>query len=68
MRLSVDARMVREMDASVVSRGSFSVSTHAASTRTADLIPAFDAAGQQLIAQMTEWSLRAAGVNPASCR
>ena len=68
VRLSVDARMVREMDASVVSRGSFSVSTHAASTRTADLIPAFDAAGQQLIAQMTEWSLRAAGVNPASCR
>lgn len=68
IRLSVDARMIREMDASVVSRGSFSATSQAASTRTADLIPAFDAASQQLVAQMTDWGLRAVGVNPASCR
>ena len=68
VRLSMDVRMIREMDATVSARGSFSVSAHAASTRTADLIDAFDAANQQLIAQITDWSLRAGGVNPASCR
>lgn len=68
VRMNVDARMVREMDARVVSRGRFEVSVPAAGTRTADLIPAFDAASQQLIAEMTEWGLRAAGVNPSSCR
>lgn len=68
IRMTVDAQMVREMDASVASRGSFSVTTQAPSTRTEDLIPAFDAAGQQLVAQMTDWGLRAAGVNPSACR
>lgn len=68
IRMAVDAQLVREMDASVTSSGNFAVAVPAASTRTSDLIPAFDAAGQQLIAQMTEWGLRASGVNPASCR
>lgn len=68
VKMTVDAQMVREMDASVASRASFAVAVPAASTRTADLIPAFDQAGQQLTAQMTEWALRAVGVNPASCR
>lgn len=68
VRMSVDAQLVREMDATVTSRGSFDVTVPAAGTRTDDLIPAFDAAGQQLTAQMTEWALRGVGVNPASCR
>lgn len=68
VRMSVDAQLVREMDAAVVSRSSFAVTTPSASTRTADLIPAFDAASQQLVAQMGEWGLRAAGVNPSACR
>ena len=68
IRLSVEAQMVREMDASVAARGSFTVVKSAPSTRTADLIPAFDAAGQELLAQMTDWGLRGIGVNPARCR
>lgn len=68
VKMTIDAQMVREMDASVASRASFAVAVPAASTKTADLIPAFDQAGQQLTGQMTEWALRAVGVNPASCR
>ncbi|MFC3570489.1 ABC-type transport auxiliary lipoprotein family protein [Paracoccus simplex] len=68
IRLTVDAQMVREMDASVVARGHFAATADAPSTKTDDLIPAFDAAGQQLVAQMTDWGLRAVGVNPARCR
>ncbi|WP_449043807.1 ABC-type transport auxiliary lipoprotein family protein [Paracoccus versutus] len=68
IKLSVDAQMVREMDARVVSRGHFTATAQAATTKTADLIPAFDAAGQQLVAQMTDWGLNAVGVNPARCR
>lgn len=68
IKLSVSAQLVNEMDARVVSRGNFVAQTQAASTRTADLIPAFDAAGQQLLAQMTDWGLRGVGVNPANCR
>ncbi len=68
IRLSVEAQMIREMDASVVSRSSFSANVPAASTRTQDLIPAFDAGTRQLVAQMTNWGLQASGVNPASCR
>lgn len=68
VRLSVEAQMVREMDASVVSRGRFATTVPAASTRTADLIPAFDTATRQLVAQITNWGLQASGVNPAQCR
>ncbi|RDW13712.1 ABC-type transport auxiliary lipoprotein family protein [Paracoccus thiocyanatus] len=68
IKLSVDAQMVREMDARVVSRGHFTATAQAATTKTADLIPAFDAAGQQLVAQMTDWGLGAVGVDPARCR
>lgn len=68
IKLSVDAQLVNEMDASVAARGHFTGTSTAASTRTADLIPAFDAAGQDLLAQMTDWGLRGIGVNPASCR
>ncbi|TGN57826.1 hypothetical protein E4L95_13040 [Paracoccus liaowanqingii] len=67
VRLTVEAQMVSEMDAQVVSRASFSVAVPAAGTRTADLIPAFDTASQQLVAQMTEWAVRASGVGPGGC-
>ncbi|KGJ05599.1 cholesterol transport system auxiliary component [Paracoccus halophilus] len=68
VKLSVDAQMVREMNASVVSRGRFEATASAASTRTADLIPAFDAAGQDLVTQMTSWGLGAMGVTATRCR
>lgn len=68
VKLSVNAQLVREMDATVVARGNFRASSAAASTRTADLIPAFDAAGQQLQVQMTDWALKGVGVNPGTCR
>ncbi|MBU3028902.1 ABC-type transport auxiliary lipoprotein family protein [Paracoccus marinaquae] len=68
VRLRVSAQLVREMDASIVSRGSFEVTMPAAGTKTSELVPAFDLAGQELTAQMTDWALRGVGVNPASCR
>ena len=68
VKMTVDAQMVREADATVVSRGHFVTSSTAASTKTADLVPAFDAAGQQLVAQMTAWGLKAVGVNAERCR
>lgn len=68
IKLSVNAQLVREMDATVVARGNFRASSPAASTRTADLIPAFDAAGQQLQGQMTDWALKGVGINPGTCR
>ena len=61
IKLTVDAQMVREMDASVVARGHFATTAQAPTTRTADLIPAFDAAGQQLVRQMTAWGLKTVG-------
>ena len=68
VRLSVDAQLIREMDASVVARGSFTTTANAATTRTEDLIPAFDAASRELVVQMVDWTLRGAGVSPGSCR
>ncbi len=68
VKLSVDAQMVRESDASVVSRGRFVAQSEAPSTKTSDLIPAFDRAGQDLVTQMTGWGLKAVGVNAANCR
>lgn len=68
VKLTVTAQLVRESDARVVSRGRFAVSVPSAGTQTADLIPAFDAAGRKLVADMTAWALRGSGVNPAACR
>lgn len=68
VKLNVAAQMVREADASVVSRGNFVATVPAASTKTADLVPAFDAAGQQLVTEMTAWGLKAVGVNASRCR
>ncbi|MCZ0963739.1 ABC-type transport auxiliary lipoprotein family protein [Paracoccus benzoatiresistens] len=68
VRLTVNAQMVSELEADIVSRGRFAAAVPAAGTRTADLIPAFDAAARQLVTQMTEWGLRASGVNPRQCQ
>ncbi|WP_235755530.1 ABC-type transport auxiliary lipoprotein family protein [Paracoccus salsus] len=68
IRMTVDAQLVSEMSADVISRGRFAATVPAASTRTADLIPAFDAAARQLVTQMTEWALTASGTSLAGCR
>lgn len=68
VRLTVEAQMVSEMEADVVARGRFAATVPAGSTRTADLIPAFDAAARQVVGQMTQWGLAASGVRPDSCR
>lgn len=68
VRLTVEAQMVSEMEAQVISRAGFTASVPAAGTRTTDLIPAFDTAARQLVTQMTEWALRASGVGPDGCR
>ena len=62
VRMTVEAQLIREMDASVVGRSRFEVTTESPSTRTADLVPAFDAAALQLITEMTSWALGRAGV------
>ncbi|MFT3689475.1 ABC-type transport auxiliary lipoprotein family protein [Paenirhodobacter sp.] len=61
VRLTVDAQLVREGDARVAARSRFAVTRPAASTKTADLVPAFDAAARDLTAQITAWGLRAMG-------
>lgn len=68
VRLTVGVQMIRELDATVVSKNRFSAAYPAESTRTADLIPAFDAGMLQVVKQITDWSLRAANVDPARCR
>lgn len=68
VRLAVDAQMVRESDARIVSRGRFVAEVAAPTTRTADLVAAFDTAARDLVDRMTDWGLRAARVDPASCR
>ncbi|MFT4148831.1 MAG: ABC-type transport auxiliary lipoprotein family protein [Paracoccaceae bacterium] len=66
IRLSVDAQLVRESDARVVSRGRFVTQGVSPSTRTADLVPAFDAAAQDLTRQITDWGTGALGIR--ACR
>ncbi len=68
IRLAVDAELIREIDSTIIGRGRFEAVTEAASTRTADLIPAFDAAAQELVAEMTTWTLGRVGVNTTNCR
>lgn len=68
VRLSVEAQIVRESDARVITSRRFVSELAAPSTRNADLIPTFDAAAGVLVAQMTAWGLGAVGANPQSCR
>lgn len=55
--LRISARLVREMDLEVVAQQVFEVSVPAGSTATADLIPALDAAMNQIVARMTAWTV-----------
>lgn len=68
IRLGVEAQLIREMSGTVAGKGRFEATTQAASTRTADLVPAFDAAAQELVAEITDWTLGRVGVNSANCR
>lgn len=68
VRLAVDAQMVRESNVRIIARGRFAAQEVAPSTRTEDLVQAFDRAAGDLVDRMTEWGLRAAGVDPATCR
>lgn len=68
VRLRVDAQMVDEMTASVVSQRRFRASAQATGTSEEELIPAFDQASKTLVAEMTDWGMRTLGVNPAACR
>lgn len=68
IRLAVEAQLIREMDATVAGRARFEATSEAPSTKTADLIPAFDAAAQELIAEMSAWTLGRVGANVANCR
>lgn len=67
VRLSVDAQMVRVSDARVMSQEHFRTTATSSTTRTSDLMPAFDKASQQLISQMTDWGMKTVGVNAAHC-
>lgn len=68
VRLAVSLQMVRELDATVVSKTQVAAAFPAGSTRTADLVPAFDSGMRQVVMQITDWSLRAANVDPSRCR
>ncbi len=57
----LDAQIVDEMSASILSRRTFQVTTPAAGTGTAQLMAAFDTATQQLVAEMSGWAIGAAG-------
>ncbi len=68
IQLRVDAQLVDEMNASIVSRQRFATSAQVQGTSEEELIPAFDQASKTLVAEMTEWGMRSLGVNPAACR
>ena len=68
VRLSVDAQVVRESDARVIASGRFQAARVAGSTKTPELVAAFDMAAQKLVGDMTSWGLNALGVSPGSCR
>jgi cholesterol transport system auxiliary component len=62
VRLRLVARMVREMDASVLARRSFVQVAPAASTGTLDLVTAFNAASDALLTDLVRWGLGSVGV------
>jgi cholesterol transport system auxiliary component len=63
IRLRVTARMVREADARVLARRSFSADVPAGSLDTLDLVQGFNAASDQLIGQVVPWGLTAMGLS-----
>lgn len=62
VRLRMVARMVREMDASVLARRSFVQVSQAASNTTLDLVTAFNAASDALLTDLVRWGLGSVGI------
>lgn len=62
IRLRLTARMVREADARVLARRSFTASAAVVSLDTLDLVQAFNAASDQLLREIVTWGLGAMGV------
>jgi len=67
IRLRLTARMVRESDARVMARQVFTASLPVESTETLALVNGFNAASDDVLAQMVRWGLGVMGVQlPAS--
>lgn len=62
IRLRLTARMVRESDARVLARRSFTATAPAASLDALDLVTAFNAASDILVRDVVIWGLSAMGV------
>jgi cholesterol transport system auxiliary component len=62
IRLRLTARMVREADANVLARRSFTASAPAASLETLDLVQAFNVASDQMLREIVQWGLGSMGV------
>jgi cholesterol transport system auxiliary component len=63
IRLRLTARMVREADARVLARRSFTASAPATSLDTLDMVQAFNAANDQMMREIVIWGLGAMGVS-----
>lgn len=61
-RIRMTARMVRESDARVLARRSFSALAPAASTDTLEIVQSFNAASDSLVSDLVRWGLGAVGV------
>lgn len=68
VRLSVNASVIREADARVVAQGRFTRADTSPTTRTEDIVEAFDRASHGLVAEMTAWGLAAMQINTQNCR
>ncbi|MDO5630708.1 MAG: ABC-type transport auxiliary lipoprotein family protein [Paracoccus sp. (in: a-proteobacteria)] len=65
--MRIDAQLVQEMGATVIARRQFRADVPVTSTTTAQLIPAFDAASQQVLSEISAWAVGAVG-RGATCR
>ncbi|MDO5706763.1 MAG: ABC-type transport auxiliary lipoprotein family protein [Paracoccus sp. (in: a-proteobacteria)] len=65
--MRIDAQLVEEMGATVVARRQFRADLPVPGTATAQLVPAFDAANQQILSQVSTWAIGAVG-GGATCR
>ncbi|MBR3369114.1 MAG: membrane integrity-associated transporter subunit PqiC [Rhodobacteraceae bacterium] len=61
-RLRVTARMVRETDARVLARRSFTATAPARSNDTMDIVESFNTASDELITDLVRWGLEAVGI------
>ncbi|TAA28746.1 ABC-type transport auxiliary lipoprotein family protein [Pseudoxanthomonas winnipegensis] len=64
--LVVNAKLVRNLDQSVLASRTFSVAQPAAGTEIAQVVPAFDQALAQLTGQIVGWTLTTAAAQPAT--